>query len=85
MADMPEEIQRTYKSFALLCSQHGVSFVGMLVANDPPIIYAIGNCPERGRDLARLFRMYADVIDRKADEGLIETQDAEPIDRTKLN
>jgi hypothetical protein len=85
MPDMPDDLRRAYETFTLLCTNHGVSFAGMAISLDPPGAYALGNCKERGHDLARLFHLYADLIDQKVNDGLVETPQDRPIDKIRIN
>lgn len=69
---MPDDLKLAYENFTLLATAKGFVFSGMMMSVDPPAIFAIGNVTERGHDLAKLFRMYADLLDQKTDAGQIE-------------
>lgn len=70
---MPPDLKRAYENFTLLCSQQGYTFAGMLLHDEPPAMFVIGNITERGHDLGELFRLYAEIIDKKTDAGQVET------------
>jgi hypothetical protein len=69
---MPEDLRQAYETFVLLCTHYKVTFAGMAFRAEPPSMYALGNVTERGHDLAELFRLYAEVVDRKTDKGQIQ-------------
>lgn len=82
MEAMPDDLKQAYETFTLLCTHHKMTFAGMLFCAEPPSMYAVGNITERGHDLAKLFRLYAEIIERKTDRGEIQTPE---IPAEKLN
>jgi hypothetical protein len=71
MEQMPDDLKQAYETFTLLCTQKGYTFAGMVLCLEPVSMYAVGNVKERGHDLASLFRLWADIVDRKTDAGQI--------------
>ncbi len=69
----PDELQVAYERFTMLALQHGYCYAAVMIGIKPePSINVIGNCTERGHDLARLLRMHADLIDKKELAGQVE-------------
>jgi hypothetical protein len=71
--NMPDDLKLAYETFVLLCTHHKIVFAGMAFCPEPPSMYALGNVTERGTDLAELFRLYAEIIERKTVSGEIMT------------
>lgn len=85
MADFPDDIQRAYETFVLLCTHHGFAVAGMALRTEPQGIFIIGNVNERGHDFARLLRELADIVDRKVDQGKVEIGTSSASDSAKVN
>ena len=70
---MEDDLRAAYDTFALLATRYGYAFSGLLMGGSPPSLSIIGNCAERGHDLAALHRTFAAVVDEKTDSGRITT------------
>lgn len=69
---LPDDLLIAYQQFTLLATHHGYSYAGMMVSVDPPSIVAIGNVSERGHELVKLLRTYADILEEKTEKGQLE-------------
>lgn len=62
------ELQAAAVEFLRQATKNSCSFVGMLIrVDDPPLMSVIGNVIQTGSEVARLFRMYADLIEERGD------------------
>jgi hypothetical protein len=68
---MPDDLMTAYQTFTLLALKHGYAYAGFMMSANPPELIGIGNVTESGRELAILLRRYADILDQKADQGLV--------------
>jgi hypothetical protein len=71
---MKTEMRTALDTFTMLATVNGMSFAGMVIGIDPPALYVIGNVTERGHDIAKLFRQYADLLDGKTDAGQVQIE-----------
>ena len=69
---MEDDLRNAYDVFVLLATRYGSAVSGLMMGTNPPSLAVIGNCTERGHDLARLHRVFADLVDAKTDSGGIE-------------
>jgi hypothetical protein len=67
---MPEELLIAYQQFTLLATHYGFAYAGFMMRANPVMLIGIGNVTEKGTELAKLLRDYADMLDKKAAEGM---------------
>lgn len=75
---MPDDLQAAYRTFVLLTLKHGMAFAGCAMTLDPPAFYVLGNVNERGKKFADLLREYANVVELKTEQGLVEEESVHP-------
>jgi hypothetical protein len=68
---LPDDLMTAYQTFTLLASKHGYVYAGFMMKANPMELLGIGNATESGLQLAKLLREYADLLDKKAKQGLI--------------
>ena len=72
MAQLPDDLLIAYQNFTMLATKLGFSYAGMMICHDPPMMLGIGNVTQQGHDFAKLLREYADLIEEKTNDGLVE-------------
>lgn len=85
MADFPDDLQRAYETFMLLCTHYEYAVAGMAIATNPPALLVLGNVKERGKDFAKLLREFADVVDTKVEQNAIILGKTSASDPSKVN
>ena len=71
---MDSDLKLALDTFTLLATHRGMSFAGMVIGVTPPAVYVVGNVTEKGHDIAKLFRQYADLLDEKVNAGQVQTE-----------
>lgn len=71
---MKSDMKTALDTFTMLATVNGMSFAGMVIGMNPPSVCVVGNVTERGHDIAKLFRQYADLLDEKTDAGQVQTE-----------
>jgi hypothetical protein len=69
---MDSNLKVALDTLTMLATARGMSFAGMMIGETPPALFLIGNVSEKGHDLADLFRLYADLIDKKTTAGKVQ-------------
>ena len=66
---LPDDLLIAYQEFTLLATKHGFAYAGFMMRVDPAALVGIGNVTQNGHELANLLREYAEILDRKTEEG----------------
>jgi hypothetical protein len=68
---LPDDLMTAYQTFSLLALKHGYAYAGFMMRANPTEFIGIGNVTQNGKELATLLRRYAEIIEQKAEQGLV--------------
>jgi hypothetical protein len=73
LAPFPPDMQEAVTEYLRQSSLHGFIVLGLAVKEEPFNMTVIGNVYQRQLDIVALFRLYADVMEKRLKEhGVIE-------------
>jgi len=67
LSPLSAEFQEAALKFLKQASLNGCTFAGMLIrTNESPLLSVISNVIQSGPDTAKMFRLFADILDEKS-------------------